>query len=157
MHNTHPYFYGATERSQVSYDFISRSLIMRHGRDRGGGHDWCPPLQMRDVWTQTFCFCQKYRTLPQTSTEDWYPVLPSAASAADVFTDTSACVCGRVDAAVCWRVLVRPQRVCVRSQKRPCLHISAALSAPFLITQFTLPGERREGRGEQLAVTLVGA
>ena len=35
MHNTHPYFYGATERSQVSYDFISRSLIMRHGRDRG--------------------------------------------------------------------------------------------------------------------------
>ena len=27
----------ATERSQASYDFISRSLIRHHGRDRGGG------------------------------------------------------------------------------------------------------------------------
>jgi len=30
-------FCGATERSQASYDFISRSLIRQHGRDRGGG------------------------------------------------------------------------------------------------------------------------
>ena len=30
-------FCGATERSQASYDFISRSLIRHHGRDRGGG------------------------------------------------------------------------------------------------------------------------
>jgi len=36
--------------------------------------------------------------------------------------------------------------------KIPCLHISAALSAPFPVT---LPGERREGRGEELAVTPV--
>jgi len=27
----------ATERSQASYNFISRSLIRQHGRDRGSG------------------------------------------------------------------------------------------------------------------------
>jgi len=54
MHNTHAHFYGAMERSQASYDFISRSLITQHSRDRGGRRDWCPPLQMRDVQTQTF-------------------------------------------------------------------------------------------------------
>jgi len=30
-------FCGATERSQASYHFISRSLIRQHGRDRAGG------------------------------------------------------------------------------------------------------------------------
>ena len=30
-------FCGATERSQASYDFISRSLMRQHGRDRRGG------------------------------------------------------------------------------------------------------------------------
>jgi len=28
---------GAMEQSQESYDFINRSLIRQHGRDRGGG------------------------------------------------------------------------------------------------------------------------
>jgi len=38
-------FCGATERSQASYDFISRSLNRQHGRDRGGGRrDWRLPL-----------------------------------------------------------------------------------------------------------------
>ena len=101
-----------------------------------------------------FCFQQKYHTRPQ--------------AAADVFTDTSACIFGPVHvvhiyglvcAAMCGPVLVCERihkRVCVRSQTRsrkcPCLHISAALPAPFPIT---LPGELREGREEQLAVTSV--
>jgi len=87
--------------------------------------------------------------------EDRYPVLPSAASAADAFTDASVCVCGDVHvvhvygcvrkhthvcAAMCWRVCVR-ERICVhpqkRSRKRP------ALSAPFPITQ---PGGREGER-----------
>ena len=37
MHNMHPHFYGVTEQLQASYDFISHSLIMQHGCNRGVG------------------------------------------------------------------------------------------------------------------------
>jgi len=59
LYNTHPYFYGATEWSQASYDFISSSLIMRHGRDRDGSR-WRPtnsvtalkefPRESANIW-----------------------------------------------------------------------------------------------------------
>jgi len=42
-----------------------------------------------------------------------------------------------------------------RSRKRPRPHISAALPAHTIVSCYSLPSEQREGRGEQLAVTLV--
>ena len=74
------------------------------------------------------------------------------------FAEASVCKCTHVCAAMCGRGRVR-ERVCLhsRSRKRSCPHITAAVPVQCAYSHFliTLPGGLREGRGEQLAVTLV--
>jgi len=70
LYNTHPYFYGATEWSQASYDFISSSLIMRHGRDRDGSR-WRPtnsvtalkefPRESANIWPHNIMAEKKHQ------------------------------------------------------------------------------------------------
>jgi len=119
---------------------------------------------VRAVWTQTFSLPPE---IPYASTG----ICRGPVSCLTIGIIGSRCVHRRVG--VClwtcphlWtglqtyahmhsNVLTR-ERFCVcsqtRSRKRPCLHISAVLSVPFPIT---LPGERWEGRGEELTVTRV--
>jgi len=149
MHNMHPHFYGAVKLLQASYDFISHSLITWHGRDHGGRRHcrW-------EVWTQTFLLPAE---IPYTSTGGSRCVHGHVSMH---FRTRPRCphLWTRMRSNVRTRTCLwtHSQRVCVRSQTRsrkcPCLHISAALPVPFPIT---LPGELREGREEQLAVTSV--
>ena len=140
MHNTHPHFYGAMKLSQASYDYKSFINYMTR-RDCGGcRRDWCPPLRIRDVRMQTF-------SLP--------PEIPPAS--AGVCRGPASCIAiggvgsrrvrigpqmyARMHSNVRMRTCpwTHPQCVCVRSQKhsrkRPCQHISAALSVPFFFLQ----------------------
>ena len=166
MHNTHAHFYGAMERSQASYDFISRSLITQHSRDRGGRHDWCPPLQMRDVQTQTFSLPPEISYTSTGVCRLQRTGIPSYHRRRQQQMHSRMCrrACGHVHvvhgygcvrkhthvcAAMCWCVCVR-ERICMHPQK--CSRKRTARSAPFPIT---LPGERRKGRGQELAVTPV--
>jgi len=160
VHNIHPHFYSATKLSQASYDFISHSPITRHGRDPQPSRLMPVSADERYVGA-TFL-------LPPEILYMSTGVCRGPISCLTIVGVGSKCVHGRI-AMRLWmhpqtyacmhsKVLTSmcPQRVCVSSQthsrKIPCLHISAALSAPFPIT---LPGERREGRGEELAVTPV--
>ena len=107
-----------------------------------------------------FRFLQKYRMRPQASAEDRYPVLPSASSAADAFTDVLVCVCGRVHivhiygrvckcthvcAAMCWRVnasVCVPRRV--HGNVLVCTSLLCCLCRFLLL--FLVNGEREGER-----------
>ena len=116
-----------------------------------------------------FHFGQKYHTHPQASAAHWYPVLPSAA---DAFSDASACIYGRVHIVhVYGRIRTQTYahmrrrggvRECVHSTS-VCIHrrihenvlartaLLPGLSAPL---PTTLPSVRWKGAREKLAVTL---
>jgi len=124
---------------------------------------------MRDMQTQTFSLPPE---IPYTSTG----VCRGRISHLTIGGVSSRCIHGRrhvfADPSVLSTFMDTSANVCIYAQqcadtymsvnafpnasvcihRRPCLHISAVLSAPFSIT---LPCECREGRGEELAVTPV--
>ena len=71
------------------------------------------------------------------------------------FTDTSANTCMYTQQCADADMSLNALAKLTRSRKRSRPHISAALPAHTIVSCYSLPSEQREGRGEQLAVTLV--
>ena len=104
-----------------------------------------------------FRFRQKYRMSPQASAEDWYPILPSAASAAEqmcshmrqrAFVDVStlSTFTNASTTHLCaFRRVHRNVLVCTSLLRCLC----------HLLLRSSANGGQREGRGEELAVTPV--
>jgi len=155
----HPHIYDAMKLSQASYDSVvhwprGTAVTMAAVAIDAWHCRW-------DVCgCKHFHFCQKYCMRPQASAADWYPVLPSAASAADAFTDTSACVCGcvhvyrcvrkrtHVYTAMCWCIHVRERVHNASACVHRCVHGNSLIHTSLLhcLRRFLLLSPASGGR-----------